>query len=150
MSNELALLACLASTLYMTGVIVVVQVVHYPLFERVETIAFPRYHAEHVRRMTPVVLLPMLVELVSSAWLAFRRPEGASPWLCWVGLAAALVTWAATGWLSVPLHNRLAREFEAGAHRALVRTNVVRTVAWSVHSATVLAMTAGALHGHAS
>ena len=150
MSSQLALLACLASTLYMTGVIVVVQVVHYPLFERVEASAFSRYHAEHVRLMTTVVFVPMLVELLSGAWLAFRSPGGSSPWLAWAGLAAAVVTWASTGWLSVPLHDRLSRGFDPGAQRALVRTNVVRTAAWVIHSLIVLAMTAGALRGHSS
>ncbi len=115
MSSTIALLACLASTLYMTGVIVVVQVVHYPLFERVETTAFTRYHAEHVRLMTFVVLVPMVVELLSSAWLVFRCPHGASPWLAWVGLTAAVVTWLATARLSVPLHDRLARGFRTGS-----------------------------------
>ena len=49
MLSKYVLLACLASTLYMTGVIVVVQVVHYPLFERVEATSFRRHHAEHAR-----------------------------------------------------------------------------------------------------
>ncbi|MGP0064258.1 MAG: hypothetical protein ACLQGP_11745 [Isosphaeraceae bacterium] len=146
MSSKFVLLACLASTLYMTGVIVLVQVVHYPLFERVEAMAFRRYHAEHVRLMTLLVLGPMVVELLSSAWLVFRRPEGPAAWLAWAGLAAAVVTWAATARLSVPLHDRLARGFDPEAHHALVRTNFVRTIAWFVHASTVLVITAGAMH----
>lgn len=75
MLSEFVLLACLASTLYMTGVIVVVQVVHYPLFERVEATSFRRYHAEHVRLMTLVVIVPMIVELVTSGMVGLS-PDG--------------------------------------------------------------------------
>ena len=42
MPTKLTLTACLASTLFMTGVIVFVQVVHYPLFGLVEPRAFAR------------------------------------------------------------------------------------------------------------
>jgi hypothetical protein len=139
------LLACLASTLYMTGVIAVVQWVHYPLFERVERAAFPPYHAEHVRLMTYVVFAPMVIELLTSAWLAMWPPRGSDGWLSAAGLLAAIVTWILTAGVSVPLHNRLARGFEAVAHRALVRSNALRTAAWLAHSAIVLTMAAGAL-----
>ncbi len=145
MLSEFVLLACLALTLYMTGVIVVVQVVHYPLFERVEATSFRRYHAEHVRLMTLVVIVPMIVELVTSAWLVFLLTEMTSRWLAWAGLTAAIITWAATARLSVPLHDRLAAGFDPEAHRSLVRTNLVRTVAWIIHSLIVLVLTADSM-----
>ena len=34
--------------------------------------------------------------------------------------------------LQVPRHQTLATSFDAGTHRALVRTNWIRSVAWSV------------------
>jgi len=141
MPTKLTLTACLASTLFMTGVIVFVQVVHYPLFGLVEPRAFARYHEGHVRRTTTVVLVPMVVELATSLLLVLRRPEGTPAWLAWVGLGAAAVAWGVTGMLSVPLHDRLAQGFDPQAHMALVRSNGVRTAAWLVHSLVVLAMT---------
>lgn len=146
MIDAMPLLACLAATLYMTGVIAVVQWVHYPLFEKVDLNAFRGYHAEHVRRMTPVVLAPMLIELATSGWLVYRPPGGSGRGLAGVGLLAAGVTWAVTAMISVPLHNRLAAGFEAEAHRALVRTNAIRSAAWVVHSAVVLVMAARAMN----
>lgn len=145
MIEPLPLLTCLAATLYMTGVIAVVQWVHYPLFDRVDAASFGRYHLEHVRRMTPVVFGPMVVELVTSGWLVVRPPDGSPAWLAWAGLCAAVATWVVTAAISVPLHNRLARGFEAGAHRALVASNALRAAAWVVHSAVVLTMTARAM-----
>ena len=145
MTTKITLLACLASTLYMTGVIAVVQVVHYPLFARVDPSAFPRYHSEHIRLIGLVVMVPMAVELVTSGLLVVRRPDGTSPGLALAGLAAVLATWVITAVWSVPSHDRLAWGFDATAHQTLVWTNVLRALGWVAHSVTVLIMTGRAL-----
>jgi hypothetical protein len=143
--SKLALLACLAATLFMTGVIWFVHVVHYPLFDRVGIEAFRRYHAEHTRTTTFVVLVPMVLELVTSGILVAQRPEGTEPWMAWLGMALAVTTWAVTFFLSVPEHGRLASGFDALSHRRLVSTNFFRALAWTGHSALLLVMTARAL-----
>ncbi len=145
MTTKIAFLTCLASTLFMTGLIWFVHVVHYPLFARVEAGAFARYHADHTRTTTYVVLIPMVLELVTSAYLIAGRPEGTGPGLAWLGLALVLISWAATFFLSVPSHDRLALGFDAGVHRSLVRTNAVRLASWTAHSAILLIMTARAI-----
>ena len=81
----------LAATLFMTGVIWFVQLVHYPLFARVGgTVAvgtcagesraaesdFAAYEVEHSRRTSWVVVLPMLVELATGVYLAFTGSIG--------------------------------------------------------------------------
>lgn len=142
---KLALLACLAATLFMTGVIWFVHVVHYPLFDRVAVESFRRYHAEHTRTTTFVVLFPMVVELVASFALVVDRPEGTKPWMAWLGLALAVATWAMTFFLSVPEHGRLASGFDVESHRRLVSTNLFRAITWTGHSAVLLVMTARAL-----
>ena len=143
--TKLALLTCLASTLFMTGLIWFVQVVHYPLFGRVDPDSFRRYHADHTRATALVVLLPMVLELVTSFVLVGERPDGTEPWMAWLGLAFAVATWAATFFFSVPAHNRLAGGFDPEAHRSLVSTNGIRVLAWTGHSAVLLLMTARAL-----
>ena len=140
MLTKLTLLSGLAASLYMTGLIVFVHFVHYPLFEKVHPDAFREYHAEHVRRTTPAVFAPMVVELIASGLLVYKRPEGTPAALAWAGLLAAAVCWLSTAALSVPLHTRLAGGFEAHVHRSLVRTNLVRLLAWGAHSAVMLIM----------
>jgi hypothetical protein len=88
--------------------------------------------------MTWVVLLPMVVELGTSGWLALQPLPGVPRWLVWAGLALAALTWAATFFISVPLHGRLSEGFDTAAHQALVRTNWIRTVLWSLHGVVVL------------
>ncbi len=139
------LLTCLASTLFMTGLIWFVDRVHYPLFARVPAEAFRPYHEEHSRRTTLVVIVPMVLELVTSALLVAHRPPGTSAGLAWAGLAAAVVTWLVTAFLSVPAHEILGRGFDPRAHGRLVATDAIRVAAWTAHSLILLRMTSGAM-----
>jgi hypothetical protein len=78
-----------AATLYMTGVIWFVQIVHYPLFSRVGQPGFSEYAREHVRRTGRVVAGPMLVELASAVavvWVVGGPWPGSDwPWLASFG-----------------------------------------------------------------
>ena len=135
---RLAFIACLGSTAFMTGLIWFVEVVHYPLMDRVGREGFAAYHADHTRLTGRVVFIPMVVELLSAAWLVADRPAWLAPGLAWAGLTMALVTWGVTGLASVPAHHRLAAGFDPEWHRWLVTTNLVRTVAWTTHAAILL------------
>ena len=61
------LLAQTAATPFMTGVIWVVQVVHYPLFARVGVDGFREYEQSHQRRISLVVGIAMPVESTRNA-----------------------------------------------------------------------------------
>jgi hypothetical protein len=84
---RLVLLASVASTLLLVGLIWFVQVVHYPQFERVGPEQFAEYEAAHVRLTTWVVAPPMLVEALTSAVLAWSPPSRDLAVACWGGLA---------------------------------------------------------------
>ena len=137
-SRSWILLAQLAATLYLSGVIWTVQLAHYPLFARVGSAAWARYHAGHTTRMTWVVLVPMVVELGASGLLAAAPPVGVSRPLAAASFCLAVLTWAATFFVSVPLHGQLSVGWDAQAHRALVSTNWIRTVLWSGHALIAL------------
>ncbi|MCX6613692.1 MAG: hypothetical protein NTW74_22960, partial [Acidobacteria bacterium] len=66
MSAEWLLKINLACSLYMTGLIWFVQIVHYPLFERIGTENFALYEERHQKLTTSVVAPAMLLELVAS------------------------------------------------------------------------------------
>ena len=126
------LLANMASTLALVGVIWIVQIVHYPLFGRVGADGFARYATEHAGRITYVVAPLMLVELATALLLLGYRPETVGPRAVWAGLALVGVVWASTFLLQVPLHGTLGRGFDQVAYERLVLTNWVRTVAWTL------------------
>ena len=141
----LAFAAHLAATLVMTGVIWFVQVVHYPLFAGVGAAGFREYAARHGRRTTWVVAGPMLVELGTGAVLLWRRPAFLPAAVAWVGAALLAVVWLSTWGLQVPRHAELGVGFDARAHRRLVRTNWLRTAAWTARAALLAGVAAGVL-----
>jgi uncharacterized membrane protein len=134
------LLGQAAAAFFMTGLIWIVQVVHYPLMAEVGAERFPRYERMHSRRITWVVAPPMLVEAGLAAVLVAEPPPGIPSLAPWVGLGLVGVIWLSTAFLQVPQHGVLASGFDARAHRRLVATNWVRTVAWSLRSALAVWM----------
>ena len=128
------------SALYLCGLIWFVQLVHYPLMARVGSDAYPAYARQHQRLTTLVVAPAMLIEAIT-AILLFVAPESSSTRpLATTGLALVACIWASTIWLQVPCHERLGRGYDSGAVRRLVRTNWIRTVAWSARGGIAMAM----------
>jgi hypothetical protein len=122
-------------TLYLTGLIWTIQVVHYPLFAKVGAAGWLDYHSAHNAAITAIVALPMLIELGASFALMAARPDKLPIWVAYAGFMLALVVWIATAVLSVPIHGQLSAGLNITVVERLVATNWVRTVAWTVHSA---------------
>ncbi|MEQ8329917.1 MAG: hypothetical protein RH859_05560 [Longimicrobiales bacterium] len=119
----------LVSTLLMAGVILFVQIVHYPLMAGVGRDGFVAYEAGHGRRTGLVVIPLMTTELAAAVWLWVSAGPAARP-VASAGLALLAVIWLTTAGLSVPCHRRLSRGFDADAHRRLVASNWIRTLCW--------------------
>ncbi|GAC1343662.1 MAG: hypothetical protein NVSMB14_07740 [Isosphaeraceae bacterium] len=146
MIQKSLLLGCLCATWYMTGLIWFVQVVHYPLFDRVGETEFRKYHPAHVAKTTPVVAPAMLIELATSILLVFRRRGDSTDFrLACAGLALAAASWALTAFVSVPAHDRLALGFDPATFRLLVRTNWFRSISWSAHAIVIAVLTGRAM-----
>lgn len=129
-----------AATWFMVGLIWTIQVVHYPLFAAVGRPSFPAYEADHTRRMGLLLAVPWGFETVSAVWLVVAAPADV-PWaLPAVGLALSAAVVLVTVVVAVPAHQRLAEGYVAAAHRRLVRSNWVRTVAWSARGGVALAI----------
>jgi hypothetical protein len=121
----------LAVTLILVGLIWTIQLVHYPLMSMVGPEAFGSYHSAHSAQTTFLVGPLMVVELLTALFLALSPPEGVSTWVCWVGLCLVGMIWLSTMFLQVPMHNQLSQGFQVEAHFWLVRSNWVRTLAWT-------------------
>ncbi len=135
--SRVALLLNLATTLPLVGLIWLVQVVAYPLFAKVGPAEFAAYHEAHSRLITFVVGPLMVGELIAA--LALWTDASAPRWLAACAFALALLTWVFTIFVSVPKHALLSAGFDAEAHAALVNTNWLRTVAWTLRGVLVLA-----------
>ena len=135
-----SLLAHVAATWTMVGLIWFVQIVHYPLFAQVGVNFFPEYETAHNRLTTWVVGPPMLVEAATALVLLLSKPEGIPLSQVWFGVLLLLVIWVSTALLQVPQHEILTRGFDPEAYRFLVTSNRVRTVAWTLRGVLVLMM----------
>ena len=133
------LLAHAAATWFMVGLIWFIQVVHYPLFALVGEQRFEAYHRQHSRRISMVLAVVALAEVVTAAGLLWALPDARALVL----LAGALlaVIWIITAAVQVPQHARLQPGDHAGVAR-LVAGNWIRTALWTVRGLLVVWMLA--------
>jgi hypothetical protein len=137
MNETQLLLLHLAASGFMVGLIWFVQIVHYPLFLHVGHDAFREYHRLHSSHTTRVVAGPMLLEAGTAGWLLFQRPALlTSPEFALATLLLVAI-WLSTAFWQVPLHNKLAQGFDQATIHALVRSNWLRTIAWTVRGALI-------------
>jgi len=126
------------STFYLVGLIWMVQIVHYPLMDRVNSDRFAAFETDHSRIITPVVAPMMLLELATGALLALGyAPTWMPLWAAWTGLFAILLIWASTFFIQVPCHAILASGFDEAVHQRLVTTNWIRTILWTARGVMV-------------
>lgn len=130
---EIALLHILA-TIYMTGLIWFVQVVHYPLKALVGSAHFSAYQESHKKRTAWVVGPPMLIEAGSALWLTIDPPGDTNRLWPIVGLSLLVIIWISTARFSIRYHRILSHGFDATVHQLLVRTNWIRTALWTIRS----------------
>ena len=136
------------TTFAMVGLIWFVQIVHYPLFallpssgsKAAEVAGMSRsvardYHDENLRRTRPIVLVPMLVEAASAAWLAFDPPAAVGRGAAIAGLSLVAIVVLSTALVQVPLHESLRRgDAPAETVNRLVRSTRIRTAAWTARA----------------
>ena len=125
------LLAHAAVTLFLVGLIWTIQIVHYPLFANVGLDEYVRFQAGHQWRITTIVLPTMMLELALAGTLVWFRPNQIPFWQLLLALGLVGLIWFVTLFVSSPQHSILDRGFDATAHRTLVDTNWIRTIAWT-------------------
>lgn len=135
-----------ASTLYLIGLIWVVQLVHYPLFADVGGDRFVRYQHRHQILMTVAVGPAMLIEAFSSVFLVWYLPANINPDVVLTGVGLVLLIWISTAAIQVPCHHLLSDGFDPKVHRRLVNSNWIRTVAWTARGVLVIGMLVNVLN----
>ena len=130
----------LMSTLLMTGLIYVIQWVHYPLFKYVGANSMTLYHTSHVNRITWLVAPLMLFELISGMILYIYCMNPAHEVHYFWALLCTVIIWLSTAFLQVPAHNKLSQGFDVQHYNFLVNSNWVRTIMWSIRSGIVISI----------
>jgi hypothetical protein len=139
---KLNFLVHIGATLFMMGAIWIVQVVHYPLFNRVGRAEFAAYEIDHNNLITLIVGPVMIIEALTALYLLAERPSSIPALMPVLGLVLVGVVWFSTMFLQVPQHSILSMGFNENAYRFLVDSNWLRTLAWSARGLLVLWMLA--------
>ena len=132
MNGSVLFVVNLIATWYMVGLIWMVQIVHYKMFDRVGIEQFQQYESDHNRLITPIVGVPMLFELATAVLLLFAAPGSFPRGAAIFGLALIGLIWLSTVVLQIPCHNQLLSGFDEATYRRLVNSNWIRTGLWTV------------------
>ncbi len=129
-----------ASCLFMTGLIWLIQLVHYPSFHFIERRRFKEFEEFHSRRITHIVLPIMALELITAAALVVFSFRGSGLQLSLGNAASVGAIWIFTLLVSARLHQQLLRgDYSAKKVDRLIQTNWVRTLLWTARSAALIA-----------
>lgn len=121
----------LLCTQALIGLIWFVQVVHYPMFNNIGPQKFTEYQLRHMHLTTYVVAPFMVGELITLLWL-FSIPDFFQNQLFIASAVLFVLIWLSTALMQVPCHNKLLHGFNSSIHKKLVRSNWIRTIAWSL------------------
>jgi uncharacterized membrane protein len=130
---------------WMTGLIWVIQLLHYPAFAKIKKSEFIAFHATHTGLITFLVGPVMSVELLTGITLI--KTSDFHP--IFIGNFVLLVgIWICTAVLSVPAHDRLSSGQDLRRIDWLVRTNWPRTLFWSLRLVGFIVYFCNQLHFH--
>jgi len=122
------LLIHLAATSFMTGLIWIIQIVHYQSFRFIAEANFREFEKFHCNRITPIVMPAMLLELGSALYiLAYLDQDNYFA----ISFALLILIWISTFFIQSLIHGKLLTQFSQSNIELLIKTNWVRTALWS-------------------
>ncbi len=137
-TSQRILIINVAATLFMVGLIWIIQIVHYPLFDGVGAAGFTSYQQRHQSQITLIVAPVMLTELATAILLLLAPPLGVRKPSILASIGLLVLIWLSTAFIQVPCHERLVTGFDADTYRWLVQSNWIRTLAWTARGLLVL------------
>ncbi|MBC7458839.1 MAG: hypothetical protein H7235_11200 [Bdellovibrionaceae bacterium] len=121
----------------MTGLIWIIQLLHYPSYHYIKLDQFSAYQRFHTNQITYIVGPVMLVEVLSGIYITIINDWSAPLTLNLVGLC---LIWLSTLLFSIPSHNKLNAGFDHKTISYLVNTNWIRTLTWTLRSILMLCL----------
>ena len=128
--NNFVLLGHLIFTSIMTGVIWVIQIVHYPSFHFIEKELYTAFQKFHMNKISIIVIPIMLAELITGMML-FLDKSSKSPFLI-VSFVILVLIWLITGVFFTKAHNELMTGYQELVVNQLVAINWIRTLLWTL------------------
>ena len=130
LTNNFVLLGHLIFTSIMTGVIWVIQIVHYPSFHFIEKELYTAFQKFHMNKISIIVIPIMLAELITGMML-FLDKSSKSPFLI-ISFVILVLIWLITGVFFSKAHNELIAGYQELVVNQLVAMNWIRTLLWTL------------------
>lgn len=128
----------LASALWMTGVIWLIQLIHYPSFLYIREDQFQIFIRKHQSRMSWIVVAPMFLEWITLI-LILKNIHDSTQYFLWIFNMVALIgIWISTFAIQVPIHQKLLQHCSPILMARLIQTNWIRTILWSLRLVLIL------------
>lgn len=131
MWNDLIYVLHIFSCFFMTGLIWLIQLVHYPANRFINPQMFSAYQHFHQVTITLIVGPIMVLEVFTGLFIVFHESLSTSSLFNFAGLT---VIWLSTVFFSIPNHAKLEKEMDTKAMSRLISTNWLRTLAWTARS----------------
>ena len=128
--NNFVLLGHLIFTSIMTGVIWVIQIVHYPSFHFIEKDLYTAFQKFHMNKISIIVMPIMLAELITGIMLFFDN-SFKSPFLT-ISIIILVLIWLITGVFFTKVHNELIAGYQELVVNQLIAMNWIRTLLWTL------------------
>lgn len=121
-----------ASSLFLCGLIWLIQILHYPFFANLERENYTKYQQRHMYLISFLVIPVMLMELITSVLLVFQPSDFQVEFI--IGLILVVLIWASTFFVQMPIHQKLLQGYDREIIQNLVSTNWIRTIGWTTKS----------------
>ena len=131
LSIDLLLIANAVFCFVLTGLILTIQLVHYPLFLKIKPENFSNYEKAHTKKITVLVAPLMIAELLLAFLLFFQSTNITS----FILLILVALIWSSTFFIQVPLHSKLVENYSKEHIQKLIKSNWIRTIIWLARSA---------------
>ena len=139
--STIILISNLVLSAFLTGLIWVIQVVHYPLFLRIEPDEFRAYEQSHQKRISMIVAPVMIVDIILSLLLVFTNyMENAQAYII-VAFALNLAVFASTLFIFSPIHQKLGNQYDNALIKKLISLNLMRTAMWTARTILLMVLT---------
>lgn len=119
----------LVVTAILVGLIWVVQIIHYPSFFYVKEDYWEEFHRLHSQRISYLVAWLMPLELLMTIHYSYTQSYSL---MSLTLLILVIGIFASTFFIQVPLHQKLSAGKDSHLIYRLVRTNWMRTIAWTL------------------
>ena len=108
------------------GVILMTQIVSYPMFLIVDNKNFSSYHMHYTFNISKIVLPLMILEV----FLVIEMLVNKFDILSFISLILVILIWTSTFFIQVPYHNVISKGFNEKTISRLILSNWIRTTLW--------------------